>query len=382
MEFQSYQKLNKSNVKDSYKEATVSNICLNVSPHEIALIRHILSEVEPSDTNLKSSSKAAAAAIGKEINDDDAENDDENNDETSLSFLSISVKKCQGLILDQNKVSIGSLEIDQIAFKSEQKKGGNSSFMALIQELNIKDIRPEAVKTEVFQRWTSQVDNNLNSPILRFQAKLSPPVGGIPIINHFEINLDPTKVNYEGSFFMTLISLVLSKEVKRPIFSKMYSDYFEKEEIFLPKVEVDKEKLPIVDAESKFMEENKSTEINVKTKKGDDHMMLRYFKITSTKLNVSYHDAESKIPDINEFNGLFHEIRYQDFNATMETLIQRLISDISSDMIPQFLKHMIGLGKIADSEEATLKMWLQNDHDKQSDRQKSMLFGKNKKPTK
>lgn len=381
MEFQSYQKLNKSNVKDIYREIGVSFINLNVSPHEIALIRHMLSEVEPTDTNFKNSSRVAAAAMGKDDDDENNQDNDENN-LTPISFLRVTVNQCKGLIQDQNKVSIGSLQMDEIGFKSEQRKGGNFNLTALIKDIDINDIRPGVVRSEVFKRWTSQADNNLNSPIIRFQSKLSPPVGGVKIFNHLEINLDPTIVNYEGPFFYTLISLVLSKEVKRPIFSKMYSNYFQKEDIFLPKVEVDKEKLPIVADASKFMEENKSTEIIVKTDKGDVHMMLRYFKITSTKLNVSYHDSESKIPDINEFNALFHEIRYQDFNATIETLIQRLISDISSDMIPQFLKHMIGLGKIADSEEATLKMWLQNDHDKQSDRQKSMLFGKNKKPTK
>ena len=366
IKFQFYQKL-KDSATENHVAANSAFISLNISGHDIALVKHLIEELQPPD-NKANTSKAVKRSPSKQ----------DLNQNSSFNIIELSVDQCQGFIKDSADVSIGSINISEVNFKSEMS-GGLNEIAILIQDLKIDDIRPGALIPEVVSRWTSQVEANLNSPILRFQAKTSPPVGGVPIINHLEINLDPTKVNYEASFFSVLISLVLSKEVQKPIFNSM-SDCFLKPGIYLPRVQVNKSSLPIIEEDtSKYMAETKSKEIKLRTDKHDEHMLLRYFKITSTKLNVSYHNAESKIPDVNEFNGLFHEIRYQDFNATMETLIGRLISDISLDMIPQFLKHMIGLGKIHESEEATLNMWLQNDHDKQSDRQKLMLFGKTKK---
>ncbi|OHS96589.1 hypothetical protein TRFO_37222 [Tritrichomonas foetus] len=367
IKFQYYQELNDL-VTANHIQASIAFICLNVSAHDIALIKHFAQEIAPPDNKNLKTPKDNSTSNQETVS-------------SSLTFIELSVEQCQGLIKDINKVPIGSLLVTEVNFKSDQK-GSITEYTILLQDLKINDIRPGVLVPEVCSRWTSQVEANLHQPIIRFQAKMSPPVGGIPIINHLEINLDPTKVNYEASFFSELIALVLGKVVQRPIFEKM-TDCFVKPGVYLPHVQIDKSSIPIIEADtSKYMEETKSKELMLQTDKADEHMMLRYFKITSTKINASYHNAESKIPDINEFNGLFHEIKYQDFNATMETLIARLISDISSDMIPQFLKHMIGLGKIHESEEATLNMWLQNDHDKQSDRQKLMLFGKNKKPNK
>ena len=222
------------------------------------------------------------------------------------------------------------------------------------------------------------LDGKTKNPLIRFQCKIPPPVGGITIINHLEMNIDPTIVYYESTFFNVLIQFVLSKAVKAaPFFQVSYE--FPKANLCLPNVLLPCDVLPSMEEDtSKFMEENKSTEIKLMEDKGEEYFLLRYFKITQTKLNVSYHNPESKIPDIKEFNGLFHEIKYQDFNCTMNTLIEKLISDISSDMIPQFLKHVIGLGKFQENDENDDAESTTNDQMKQSSKQKMMLFGKKK----
>lgn len=359
-------------ISGSEIKGSIDFVSLNVSPYDIALIRHFIKETMPADQKAQDQSEKKKKKVNLEEIIEDAS-------VPSISAMKISIKTCQGFIQDKHKTPIGSIHITEINYTSDQKSEEVVQNTILIKDVKINDIRPSTQYPQVCMRWVSQTELNVNSPLIRLQAKTSPPVGGIPIINHLEINLDPTVVNYEASFFSDLISLVLNKEVQRPRFVKMIPNYFSSPGICLSRVEVPANTLPEVADASKFMSENKSNVLTVQDDKTDDRMMLRYFKITSTKLNVSYHNSETKIPDVKEFNGLFHEIKYQDFNATIETLINKLVLDISADIIPQFLKHMIGLGRIQESEENVLKSWLQNDHDKQSDRQKLMLFGKKQK---
>jgi hypothetical protein len=82
---------------------------------------------------------------------------------------------------------------------------------------------------------------------------------------------------------------------------------------------------------------------------------------------------------VSEFNGLLHDVILQDFTATMKTLIDALFDQISSDIIPQFIKHCLGIGKIPGAKEADLQMWLSNDHEKAIERKKQLLFGKQPK---
>ncbi|OHT08440.1 hypothetical protein TRFO_23036 [Tritrichomonas foetus] len=350
---------------ENHYEAFVSSINLNACSNDIALIKQFAQEIDAS--NIQQSIPEKDQSAQKDID--------------NPSFVDVNVEQFNALIYDSNNIPIGALVANNISLRNDKKDDNISESSILVQNFFIKDIRPDAINTVVCERWASQVEANMNSPIIRFQCKIPPPVGGIMVVNHLEINVDPTIVNYEATFFSVLIQFVLSKNVKCLPFSQV-SFEFPKTNLNLPTVLLPPDCLPKMDVDSsKFMLANKSKEIKLITEKADQHFLLRYFKITSTKLNVSYHNPESKIPDINEFNGLFHEINYQDLTVTMETLIDKLVSDISSDMIPQFLKHMIGLGKMQESEETMVNQWLTRDHDKQPSKQKAMLFG-NKKKTK
>jgi hypothetical protein len=123
---------------------------------------------------------------------------------------------------------------------------------------------------------------------------------------------------------------------------------------------------------------NQSKEYRLRADRAEANFLLRYFKITSTRLNVSYFNPENKIvPQITNFAGLLHDVILQDFTATMSTFISELVLQISSDVIPQFIKHLFGLGKAANKPD--LADWAHNDHEKEAQRKKELLFGKQPK---
>ena len=300
-------------------------------------------------------------------------------DAIPISFMG-TINKIKAEILGVKKEPMGTLRINNVEFKMKREKDHSSDTTALIRDLEITDGRKEKVQ-KVAGRWLAQSDINVASPIIRIQAKESAPVGGVSVYSHVEVNIDPVIVVYDASFFNYLIGLVVDDKL---LVGEYVGTRFEipKTEYSVPKVLLPNGFLPSIDRtfEQKFHMNEKVAEYQVRADRADNNFMLRYFKVTSCKLCVSYFNPDNKIvPSITEFNGLLHDIILQDFTANWKILAGEVISNITRDMIPQFIKHLFGGGKISESKEAELNMWLANDHEKAAQRKKELLFGKKSK---
>ena len=107
-------------------------------------------------------------------------------------------------------------------------------------------------------------------------------------------------------------------------------------------------------------------------------MMMRYFRLNPISMNVSYRNPDNKIlSEINNFQGQLHEIIYHDLSVSFTDLVEKLMSDIARDMIPQFIKHFVGIKRPDKTQEQLVEEWLKSDNDKlsQKDKQKKLLFG-------
>ena len=296
-----------------------------------------------------------------------------------ISFVG-TINKIKAEILGVKKEPMGSMRISNVEVKMKLEKDHSSDTSALIRDLEITDGR-KGKPQQVAGRWLAQSDINVASPLIRIQAKESAPVGGISVFSHVEVNIDPVVVVYDASFFNYLIGLVVDDKL-------LVGDYvgtrFEipKTEYSVPKVLLPQGFLPSIDQtfDMKFHMNEKVAEYEVRASRADTNFLMRYFKITSCKLCVSYFNPDNKIvPSITEFNGRLHDVILQDFTANWKALAGALISTITRDMIPQFIKHLFGGGKLSESKEAELSMWLANDHEKAAERKKELLFGKKTK---
>jgi hypothetical protein len=80
---------------------------------------------------------------------------------------------------------------------------------------------------------------------------------------------------------------------------------------------------------------------------------------------------------VNNFQAHIHEIIYHDLTASPIALIDKLVYDIAVIMIPQFLKHCVGLKRSDITPEQAIVEWLNKDDQRMSvkDKQKMLLFG-------
>ena len=72
-----------------------------------------------------------------------------------------------------------------------------------------------------------------------------------------------------------------------------------------------------------------------------------------------------------------HEIIYHDLTTTVEDLVSKIMIDVAKDILPQFLKHVVGFKKQGATPEQEMEEWLNSDDKTMSkeDKQKMLLFG-------
>jgi hypothetical protein len=282
-----------------------------------------------------------------------------------------------GEIYDQNKQIFARILFKGLSCRVDNGPDGSIDISATVKVFQVQDTRPKTPFPLVATLWNEHAV--AASPQLRFQAKQGRHVGGISVFNHIEININPSVVNYDATFFRFFIDFVLNTNLQAPPFEQIRC-VLPPPEVSFPPIEILASLLPSMKDEMREMLAHRSVESVIIVDRAEANFLLRYFKITSTKLKISYYNPENTIiQQVSEFNGLLHDVILQDFTATMKTLIDALFDQISSDIIPQFIKHCLGIGKIPGAKETDLQMWLSNDHEKAIERKKQLLFGKQPK---
>jgi hypothetical protein len=278
---------------------------------------------------------------------------------------------------------IGRLRGQELTVSIAVNKDHSKEASVALKNIVIRDERAKmrdsgAPTTLVMSLWKEQCSGT--DPMLRVLAKIGAAAGDVSVFNQIEVNLKPTVVRYDAGFFKILIDFIVLTDMGVEkcvcIDSKVPENSIEKPDYKLPESLLAQELLPAVNRRISDLLENKSKEYELTKMREDKGFVLRYLKVACTKFNVSYFNPENAIfTQFSDICGLLHEIVWQDFHATMKTVVDRLISEISHDLFPQFVKSCVGLGKIA-NKEAEMQLWLNNDHDQAPQRKKELIFGK------
>ena len=345
---------------DNLLDIEVDQVTANVNTNQFAIIKQLFSEVMPEIP--KDEKKLAMAA----------------EDYFSLK-IAIELGQGQLELRDQFSVEVAVAVLSKTSCNINMSITGTTETVATIDNVFINDVRKEArYNGIVLMRWMDLT--SADSPHLRVQMRSAPPVGGISIYNQVEFNLDPTTFNYDAEF-ANAIETMLTSSIIAPRVENVSKYIKSNQSIQLPPVLIPLCLLPpIVDEWTEFLMKMKSSEINIMVERAERNFLIRYFKVTDVKMNVSYRNEDNSIiSEINEFNGELHDIIYQDLTTSFKGIVSKLIGTITLDMIPQFLKHLIGLGKISPAKEYDLKQWLNDNHADAMAKKKQLIFGKSQK---
>lgn len=294
--------------------------------------------------------------------------------------LELSIAQTQIELRDRFKMDVAVLYVKELFWRADTDQKGGINISITVENIFANDLRKEAKFDGVVLIKWSDISSSGEEPHIRIQAKKAPPVGGVSVFNHVEINLSPTIFNYD-SLFSEIITSIIDSPIIAPKTDHVQYYIRNNAVIPLPSVLIPPDTVPSIEDECvRILISRKSSEINIMIERADSNYYIRYFLVTSCRLNVSYINEENLIvSEIKGFNGVLHDLKYQDLTISFSDLASRMISDIALDIIPQFLKHMVGLGKAPPNKESELKQWLSNhDQGELQDKKKQIIFGTKK----
>lgn len=234
--------------------------------------------------------------------------------------------------------------------------------------------------TNVVVQWKEQSIQKAGRPLINLQLKMPPKISGAYIFSQVEINIEPTMVCYDAKFWDDFIVAFKAQMEQKPKYGDQFMVATDNKNI-MPFQTFDQEIFPKTEGDSEDLYNSTNKSIKMRDKQKDNMqtmMMMRYFRLNPISMNVSYRNPDNKIlSEINNFQGQLHEIIYHDLSVSFTDLVEKLMSDIARDMIPQFIKHFVGIKRPDKTQEQLVEEWLKSDNDKlsQKDKQKKLLFG-------
>ncbi|KAH0795464.1 hypothetical protein GPJ56_000677 [Histomonas meleagridis] len=249
----------------------------------------------------------------------------------------------------------------------------NSELSLQVNMLYVKNLTKDTLFPNVLMRMNPS-NTLLRNPMLQIQIRLPPKVSGAMIFSQAEVNMDPIIIYYDAQFFDNFTSNFMQQIEIQPKFKKPFllelTNHRQMQFRFYDGSIFPQNETPKVSVHKSLHVKKKSLLPNV--------IMLRYFRLNPISLNATYKNEANKVlSEINGFQGHLHEIIYHDLSTTFTEFTEKLKADIATDMIPQFIKHMVGIRRPSMSPEQEIEEWLNNEDRKmsQKDKQKMLLFG-------
>lgn len=358
---------------DNEIEASIELISCNETGSDISTMQQIIKEMTVQEQEPKSKNDPRKKFIEQE-------------QETYNNYIAITIPKITVVLYVGVEKQTPVMICSMFDFDVDCQYTSDNSIdsMISVKDIVLNDMRTNSTSPRVLERWVDKI-NNKEQPLIRFILKRKPPVGGITVYSHLEFNVLPMVVEYETDFFDLIFQSFLHQAPLKP-FEKIAEELLIKNEIevkFKP-LAVSPGVLPALEKKSKqIVNELNQTDVSVMIQRSTDTFLVRYLKITQAGLNVSYTNLNNPIiPNIHEFNAVLHDITVQDLTTSFSDLVFKLAAEISKDIIPQFLKHSIGIGKVQPNSEKELKKWLGSSSnpnllktEQTNDTKKELLFG-------
>lgn len=339
---------------------SLTTVALNASPMDIAALNSIMDECfgedKPSPTN------PSALGIGNK-----------NAPSESKLLLSIPTFKFSlRTASDYTSVDLNTLNANLHCCSDK-----TIELSVLINDGKIIDSSRDPAFRSVLVKWKST--QKAVMPLINIQLKMPPKISGAYIFAQVEVNIEPTIVCYDAKFWDELILSFKKQMEQRATYGGPFIT-FDEINPTMPFKTYDKSIFPETEGTSEelYNSTNKSIKIRTRSQNMQTMMMMRYFRLNPISMNVSYQNPDNKIlSEIKNFQGQLHEIIYHDISVSITDLVEKLMNDIARDMIPQFIKHVVGIKRPDKTQDELIEEWLKSDGDKlsQTEKQKKLLFG-------
>jgi hypothetical protein len=227
---------------------------------------------------------------------------------------------------------------------------------------------------DIFTRKQQGSGRGAVHPQFLIRLRMPPKVSAHYVFSQAEVNIDPAVLSYDTRLWDTLKAKFRVEFV--PKAASVGPDIRETRHQF---VFLDANCFPAGPArENAAAPRSGADQLKFAKEDIEGTMMFRYFRLNAVMMDFSYKNPENKIlSEIHNFQSQIHEIIYHDLSANLPELIGKVVTDIAYMMIPQFLKHCVGLKRPDLTPEQPIAAWLNTEDQRMTvkDKQKMLLFG-------
>jgi hypothetical protein len=251
-------------------------------------------------------------------------------------------------------------------------------FSLVISHITARNVSRDASFREILARSTAQQQPSTRpvQPHLRIRLKMPPKMSAHYVFSQAEVNIEPSVLSAEPATFEAVMAKF--KQEYAPKRGRPAVLAFGRPARSLPPVACTADFFPIPSLKERAFGESRAAQLLSVKEETEETMMWRYFRLNGVSMDFSYKNPENKIlSEIHHFQGQIHEIIYHDLTASPAALIDKLVYDVAVIMIPQFLKHCVGLKRSDITPDQAIAEWLNKDDQRMSvkDKQKMLLFG-------
>lgn len=301
------------------------------------------------------------------------------NEKAQIIFaFSLNIPHLNGELHSDENVILCTVEARSTKLKMNAKSDYSHAITFSIDELNIKDCVERMLYPTIFSKWTQVEDKHSENPHLMAQLVSLPACAGCIQYAHAEINIEPSMFCYEKEFLDLFLDFFNHEIPKRPRMTHIeITD--SNHSVKIPYVTYQSGLFP--EAESKITDivsSMKSPELSLIHDPQTTSILIRYFRLNPFQVKIWYKNPQGKLlQEVNGFVAQMTEVLYHDYSGTMKQFISTLKKEISHVLLPQLMKHVVGIKGKVNTNDQDLDEWLNCDDDNmdKTEKRKAMLFG-------
>ncbi|OQR89704.1 hypothetical protein ACHHYP_06105 [Achlya hypogyna] len=253
------------------------------------------------------------------------------------------------LLLQSPSVAILQVVHEGLALSLTQFEDQSGALSCTVAGLSATNLLPQTPYPELLGRAAAAMDGHIVDSIVRIDAEMAAPVGGITVLQHFEVNVQPLQVCLTHDL-LTHVAQLLGGDRGRhdDAAAEVRSQFLDLGQARKPRKSV---------AE---WGEDAVQEAAEMTDRAAKNMTFRHIRLGTVHVLVSYKRGKAAtvqhLEDMRGFDLKLHALVYADKTCTLAELLQRIRRDIILDVLSQVGRNFNNIGLLL-KEKFDLSRW-------------------------
>ncbi|EQC40113.1 hypothetical protein SDRG_02766 [Saprolegnia diclina VS20] len=265
------------------------------------------------------------------------------------------------LLLRSPSVSLLQIVHTGLVLSLSQFEDQSGTLSCTIAGLSAANLLPQTPYPELLGRAaTTSSDHLLDADtIVRIDAEMATPIGGITVLQHFEVNVQPLQVCLTYDLIVQLAAFFGGDRARRDDAEAEIRHQFLPPSVMRP---FRKPRKSMAEAAKTEWADDQEREVAEMTDRATKNMTFKHIRLGTIQILLSYKSGKSvtqpqqHLEDMRGFDLKIHALVYTDKTCTLDDLFLRIRRDIILDILSQVGRNFNNIGLLL-KEKLDLSRW-------------------------